>query len=68
VDQDNRVERRPVQIGRQIGNMRVIISGLTADDTYILKGLQFIFPGMEVSPQFAGVEQPESPEPQEESR
>jgi RND family efflux transporter MFP subunit len=67
VDQGNRVERRPVQIGRQIGNMRVITSGLTADDTYILKGLQFIFPGMEVSPQFAGAEQPESPEPQEES-
>jgi RND family efflux transporter MFP subunit len=67
VDQDNRVERRPVQIGRQVGNMRVITSGLTADDTYILKGLQFIFPGMEVSPQFAGAEQPEGPEPQEES-
>jgi RND family efflux transporter MFP subunit len=67
VDQDNRVERRPVQIGRQIGDMRVITSGLTADDTYILKGLQFVFPGMEVSPQFAGAEQPESPQPQEDS-
>jgi len=67
VDQDSRVERRPVQIGRQVGSMRVITSGLTADDTYILKGLQFVFPGIEVSPQFAGAEQPENPKPQEES-
>jgi RND family efflux transporter MFP subunit len=67
VDKDNRVERRPVQIGRQVGNMRVITSGLTADDVYILKGLQFVFPGMEVSPQFGGAEQSQNPEPQDTS-
>jgi RND family efflux transporter MFP subunit len=62
VGKDNHVERRPVQIGRQVGNMRVITSGISAEDTYILKGLQFIFPGMEVSPQPVGTE-PQNPNP-----
>ena len=65
VNKDNIVERRPVIIGRQIDRMRVITSGLSTEDTYILKGLQFVFPGMEVSPQPAGAQQPQEPNPQE---
>lgn len=65
VGKDNIVERRPVVIGREIDRMRVVKSGLSTEDTYILKGLQFVFPGMEVSPQPAGAEQPQEPNPQE---
>ena len=66
VDKDNRVERRPVTVARQIDEMRVISSGLSADDRYILKGLQFVFPGMQVSTQPAGQDPNESPGPQQE--
>jgi RND family efflux transporter MFP subunit len=65
VNKDNIVERRPVIIGRQIDRMRVITSGLSTEDNYILKGLQFVFPGMEVSPQLAGAQQSQEPNPQE---
>jgi len=65
VNKGNIVERRPVIIGRQIDRMRVIKSGLSVQETYILKGLQFVFPGMEVSPQPAGAQQPQEPNPQE---
>ena len=68
VDKDNRVERRPVQIGRQVDNMRVITSGLSAEERYILKGMQFVFPGMEVNPQMAGTEQPQMQNPQTPSK
>ena len=68
VDKDNRVERRPVQIGRSIDNLRVITSGLSADEAYILKGVQFVFPGMEVNPQMAGAEQPPMQNPQTPSK
>ena len=65
VNKDNIVERRPVIIGRQIDRMRVITSGLSTEETYILKGLQFVFPGMEVSPQPAGAQQPQGSNPQQ---
>ncbi|MHC4212118.1 MAG: efflux RND transporter periplasmic adaptor subunit [Planctomycetota bacterium] len=68
VDKDNRVERRPVQIGRQIDNMRVVASGLSADERYILKGVQFVFPGMEVNPQMVGTEPPPMQNPQTPSK
>ena len=61
VDKENKVERRPVVIGRQVDQMRVITSGLSPQETYILKGLQFVFPGMEVAPQPAGAQQPQQP-------
>lgn len=61
VNQENKVERRPVTIGQQIGEMRVITSGLSAEETYILKGLQFVFPGMEVTPVMNGAEPPQDP-------
>ncbi|MHC4806345.1 MAG: efflux RND transporter periplasmic adaptor subunit [Planctomycetota bacterium] len=52
VKNDGIVQRRPVEVGRAVGEMRVITSGLSAEDTYILKGVQFVFPGMKVNAQF----------------
>ena len=54
VKKDGIVQRRPVEVGRAVGEMRVITSGLSAEDTYILKGIQFVFPGMKVNAQFEG--------------
>ncbi len=53
VDANNVVERRPVQIGRQVENLRVITAGLSVGQSYIVRGLQFAFPGAKVNPQLA---------------
>lgn len=50
VDAKNMVKHRPVTLGRKQNAMRVISSGLAADETYIVSGLQFVRPGMEVNP------------------
>jgi RND family efflux transporter MFP subunit len=52
VNKDGVVQRRPVETGRSVGEMRIIKSGLSLEDTYILKGVQFVFPGMKVNAQF----------------
>ncbi len=49
VDEDGVVHRRPVETGRPVGQMRVITSGLSPDEKYILKGMQFVFPGAKVN-------------------
>jgi RND family efflux transporter MFP subunit len=40
VGKDNVVKRRPVKVGRSLDGMRVIESGLNADDLVIINGLQ----------------------------
>jgi len=52
VNKDGVVQRRPVEVGRSVGKMRIIKSGLSLEDTYILKGVQFVFPGVKVNAQF----------------
>lgn len=56
VNNENIVERRPVKIGRQIDNMRVVLSGLSAEDRYITKGIQSVFSGSKVIPQLEGTQ------------
>ena len=50
VDADNIVRHRSVELGPQQRMLRVITSGLSADDTYIVSGLQFAYPGSKVQP------------------
>ncbi|MCP5462813.1 MAG: efflux RND transporter periplasmic adaptor subunit [bacterium] len=52
VDNTNTVKRAYVEIGQKEDGMRVIESGISADSRYITTGLQFVFPGMKVTPQF----------------
>lgn len=64
VNSDNIVQHRPVQVGRQLDSLRVISSGLSADETYVVKGLQFVYPGMKVNPHFEnGQPQPADAQP-----
>ncbi len=56
VNDKNVVERHPVTIGRQLGQLRVVLSGLSTGDRYITKGLQSAFPGSEVVPQLEGTQ------------
>ncbi|MHC4518963.1 MAG: efflux RND transporter periplasmic adaptor subunit [Planctomycetota bacterium] len=61
VGKDNVVERRGVQIGALIEGMRVIEAGITADERYVVSGLQRARPGLPVTPQPARPTPPEVP-------
>jgi RND family efflux transporter MFP subunit len=54
VKEKNVVERRQVEIGEQVGEMRVIKSGLTGTERVIVDGLLRAIPGREVTPEEAG--------------
>jgi multidrug efflux pump subunit AcrA (membrane-fusion protein) len=51
VDKDNVVQQRKVEIGPEIEGMRVIETGLSADDRVIVSGLLRAVPGEKVDPQ-----------------
>jgi membrane fusion protein, multidrug efflux system len=44
-----KVEMRPVQIGRSMGNNVVVTNGLAAGDRYIVEGVLKVQPGVQVS-------------------
>lgn len=50
VNKDNVVEQKIVTVGQQIGENRVIESGLTADDRVVVGGIQRATPGTKVAP------------------
>src|SRR5262249_45085643 len=51
VNKDNTVEQRKVIVGEQVDTMRVIESGLTAEDRVVVAGLLRAVPGDKVDPQ-----------------
>jgi membrane fusion protein, multidrug efflux system len=53
VDKDNLVKYCPVKVGRAIEGLRVIESGLKADDLVVVNGLQRARPGSPVKPKVA---------------
>ncbi|WP_028238445.1 efflux RND transporter periplasmic adaptor subunit [Stutzerimonas azotifigens] len=48
VNEQNKVEMRPVKTARAVGNRWLVTEGLQAGDRLITEGLQFIQPGVEV--------------------
>lgn len=62
VNSENIVEHRAVSISDSVDAMSVIVSGLSPDDTYIVSGLQFVYPGAKVNPVFEN-QQPSMPQP-----
>ncbi|MBT3811642.1 MAG: efflux RND transporter periplasmic adaptor subunit [Gammaproteobacteria bacterium] len=51
VNNENKVEKRPVTLGQHLNGMVVIEKGVKVDDKVIIKGLQKARPGSVVSPQ-----------------
>jgi hypothetical protein len=51
VDKDNVVQQRTVQTGQLEGKLRVIVSGVAADDLVVISGNQKAVPGAKVAPQ-----------------
>jgi membrane fusion protein (multidrug efflux system) len=50
VDSANKVTMRTVEIGKQIGNLRLINTGISPGERVITEGLQKVHDGMEVNP------------------
>jgi RND family efflux transporter MFP subunit len=46
----NKLEYRPVQLGRGLKGLRIVNKGLNPGDTIVVNGLQRVRPGMQVSP------------------
>jgi multidrug efflux system membrane fusion protein len=51
MDADNKPAYRPVELGPKIEGLRIVRSGLSKDDTIIVKGLQRARPGAPVTPE-----------------
>jgi RND family efflux transporter MFP subunit len=58
VNGENVVEQRKVQTGPIEGDLRVIESGLKADDRVVIAGLLHAIPGQKVDPQLQKIETP----------
>ncbi|MEA2889632.1 MAG: hypothetical protein QOI05_425 [Bradyrhizobium sp.] len=58
VNADNVVEQRKVQTGQLDGELRVIESGIKADDKVVVAGLLRAIPGQKVDPQLQKIETP----------
>ena len=50
IDKKNTVERRDVETGQLLGDLRAVKAGLTGDDWVVYSGLRAISPGMIVKP------------------
>jgi multidrug efflux system membrane fusion protein len=50
IDENNVVHYRGIETGRAIDGMRIVTSGLTADDIVIVNGVQRVRPGVPVAP------------------
>jgi RND family efflux transporter MFP subunit len=53
---DDVVEQRGIQIGQLVGNLRVVTSGITADDRVIVSGLMTAVLGQKIDPQMTTLE------------
>lgn len=68
VSKDGTVAARTVELGPQVGGLRVIETGLKPDDQVVIKGVQMAMPGQKVRPQagritaIAASEAPSEPE------
>jgi multidrug efflux system membrane fusion protein len=47
---DNTLEYRPVTLGASVDGLRVVNTGLAADDVIVINGLQHVKPGIAVAP------------------
>ena len=53
---DDVIEQRTVEIGQLVGELRVITSGLTAEDRIIISGMLTAVPGQKIEPQMKTLE------------
>jgi RND family efflux transporter MFP subunit len=56
LDKDNVTQQRYVQVGQVVGSLRVVTSGLTADDRVVIGELWRSSPGTKVTPQLKTID------------
>ena len=56
VNKDNVTQQRYVQLGQQVGALRVVTGGLTADDLVVIGELWRSSPGTKVTPQLKTID------------
>ena len=49
-NKDDVVEQRKVKLGQQVGDLRVIESGLLPDDRVVISGLMTVVAGQKIEP------------------
>jgi multidrug efflux system membrane fusion protein len=59
VNDKNTPEYRPVQLGTQVGSLRVVTSGVKPGERIVVDGLQRVRPGAPVAPQVVPMDGPE---------
>ena len=52
---DNKLEYRPVQLGRAVAGLRIVRKGLKPDDVVVVNGLQRVRPGVQVAPKMVAM-------------
>jgi len=55
-NKDNVVEQRPVEIGQLVGQLRVVTSGVSAEDRVLTDGLMKAVPGQTIEPELKPLE------------
>lgn len=60
INDKNQAEYRPIQLGTQVGSLRVVSSGLKAGERIVVDGLQRVRPGAPVAPQVVAMDAPAS--------
>jgi RND family efflux transporter MFP subunit len=55
---DGTVERRPVELGGRQGDLRVVRSGVAAEDKVVIKGIQTLRPDAKVTPHEGSIADP----------
>jgi RND family efflux transporter MFP subunit len=55
-NKDHVVEQRKVELGQQVGQLRVIEKGLTPEDRVVISGLMAVIPGQKIEPVLKTIE------------
>ncbi len=58
--EENMLEYRAIKLGARLGGLRVVESGLSANEKIVVQGLQRVRPGMPVDPQVSEMISPEA--------
>jgi RND family efflux transporter MFP subunit len=58
VDKNNELQQRKVELGQQVGDLRVIEKGLKPDDRVAISGLMSVVPGEKIEPVAATIAAP----------
>ncbi len=58
VNKDDVVEQRKVELGQQVGDLRVIEKGIATDDRVVISGLMTVVAGQKIEPQLKTISAP----------